>query len=422
MKKFIIIFAALLLYLVPKSAYAAGIYASGGGSKNVGQTFTVTIAASGAAFDSLQGVINVSGPVDVMSVSPGGATWMPGKSPAIGSQFVGITSGTDKLTVATVKLKAKSEGSGSISVSGAKLAKAGAIVGTDGGSTSFSIQKAPELPGKVSVSSSSHPDQNASYEERNISLSWSKSNGATGFSYLLDQSADTVPAAKVTSADTSATYNDKGPGTYYFHIRAQNGDGWGGTTHFKINIKEPEPKEDASLKKPYNIEIKKGPNFVNDIDNGTVSDVVISGMVEAGYFVDLTFDPGISVPEGKKITGIEPKDGKWDVAIDYPIKSGFYKLTARGKKDKTLTPVSDVVRFEISQAKGGTISLLTSSDTKVAKSEVKGEADSQSAANKAVPNQRFSLTVILGVVAVLVVIIVTVVYILRRERKVIRKV
>ncbi len=76
------ILATLGTTSINSTAFAAGgIYASGGGTKTIGQTFTITVAASGAEFDSLQGKIAVSGPVDIVSFSAGSATWLPGKTP-----------------------------------------------------------------------------------------------------------------------------------------------------------------------------------------------------------------------------------------------------------------------------------------------------------------------------------------------------
>jgi len=87
---------------VPFSARAeGGIFATGGGTKTAGQTFTITVAASGATFDSLQGSISISGPVDVVSFTAGSATWLPGKTPSNGGQFVGI------VTERTIAVKSK---------------------------------------------------------------------------------------------------------------------------------------------------------------------------------------------------------------------------------------------------------------------------------------------------------------------------
>lgn len=362
------IFAIVCLFTtallsIPAAAYAAGgIYASGGGNKTVGQTFTITIAASGADFDSLQGTASVSGPVDIVSFSGGGATWLPGKSPSNDNQFVGICSPTSSLTVATIKLKAKSTGSGSVSVSGVKLARNGVVTGTESGGTDFNILRAPDLPDSINIVSTSHPDPNQSYEATAIALSWNKEKGVDGFSYLLDQAETTVPAAKITSANTSVAYTDQAIGSYFFHIRAHNGDGWGGTTNFKINIKEPDAKIDELLQKPNNIEIKKADIFTNNVSDGTISGIIISGITEPNFTANINLVPAPIIPEGKSMSAIADDQGRFSLLVDFPIVSGFHKLTVQGQKDKILTPLSDEINFEIIQTKGGQINILTSDD------------------------------------------------------------
>lgn len=359
----LLIIVGLVLFFVPNKILAAGgVYASGGGKVTVGDSFTVTVTASGATFDSLQGVISVSGPVSVTSFSAGSATWLPGKTPANGGQFVGITSATSSLRVATIKLRATAVGSGAVSVSGVKLASAGALVGDGAGSASYTISKALSLPAGPTVTSSSHPDQNAAYETTSIVLAWTKVAGVTGFGFLLDQVADTTPAAKADSADITITYPDKAIGTYYFHIRAQNADGWGGATHFKINIKEPDAKIDSTLSKPENIKIEKSSSFEQSLIDGTVTGIIISGTVEPSYTANITLIPTPTLPEGKILSVESDTSGNFSLLLDYPIVSGFHKLTVQGQKAKVLTPLSDEIIFEISHQKGGNINILTSDD------------------------------------------------------------
>lgn len=364
MKKIIamVVLAVLTISIIPQKSFAAGgIYASGGGTKTVGQSFTITVSASGAAFNALEGTISISGPVSVSSFSAGNATWIT--APSNGVHFVGmVTGGTDSLRVATIKLKATGVGSGSVSVGAVKLANGGSVTGTGTGSADFSIAKAPDLPGAPTVTSSTHPDPAQSYDGTTVSLSWDKAAGVDNFSYLLDQAADTTPPAKTTDANTSVSYPDKAVDTYYFHIRAHKADGWGGTTHFKINIKVPDPKIDTTLSQPSNIKIEKSDKFTNDITLGTVTGIIISGKVLDGFKANATLTPTLTLPEGKSLTATADTEGNFSILIDYPIATGHYTLTIQGQKDLVLTPVSDKIIFEISQKKGGAINILTNDD------------------------------------------------------------
>lgn len=359
----ITLFALTVLLFPTKSLAAAGIFASGGGTITVGQTFTVNVTASGATFDTVSGSISVSGPVSVVSCVAGEATWI--NKPSSGGSFNGAFLGEKKnsFTVATIKLKATGTGNGAVNISGASLKNAGSVVGTSAGGASFKIEKAPDLPGAPKVSSASHPDQNAAYEATTIELAWIKDAGVDGFSYILDQAEGTTPAAKTTDASTSITYTDKAVGIYYFHIRAHKADGWGGTTHFKINIKEPDAKIDASLSKPSDIKIEKDSEFVNNIKEGTVAGIVITGKTEPGFTANLTLTPTPILPEGKTLTAVAGEEGNFRLLIDFPIASGYHTLTIQGQKEKVLTPISDIITFEIVQAKGGSINILTGDDT-----------------------------------------------------------
>lgn len=354
--------ASLISLILPVTALAAGISASGGGKHNTGETFTVTVTASGTTFDSLQGTITVSGPVSIVSFSGGSATWLPGKSPANGNQFVGIVSPTSSLTVASIKLKGTKEGSGSVSVGGVRLARSGSEVGTSGGSTSFTIVRAPTPPGAITVTSATHPDQATAYEATTVTLSWDRPGGATGFSYLINDTADTTPDQKVTSNDQTVSYDNQVIGVHYFHIRAINGDGWGATTHFKITIKEPDAKVDNTLAAATISKVEKTDGFKTDLEAGTVTGILVSGTVPAGYQANLIFDPKDKLPGDLKLSTDPSTDGTWQLILDQPIPAGFYKLTAQGQKDKVLTPLSAVVPVEFSVANGGLVKIISADD------------------------------------------------------------
>lgn len=403
----VLLTSALLLLSVPMHSLAAGgIYASGGGAKTIGQTFTITVTASGATFDTVHGTISISGPVSVVSFSAGSATWI--SQPTNGGTFDGAYLGQKptSATIATIKLKANSVGSGAVTVSGVSLLNAGTNVGNGAGSASFSIAKAADLPGTVKVTSSSHPDPATAYDAATIALAWNKDAGVDGFSYLLDQAEGTVPATKITDANTSVTYANQAIGVYFFHIRAHKADGWGTPTNFKITIKEPDAKIDETLSKPSDIKIEKSKDFVNNIKDGLVTGIVISGKTQAGYTAKITLTPAPALPEGKAYEMLADESGNFSLPIDWPIASGRYTMTIQGQKEKVLTPVSDLIIFEISQAKGGSINILTDADINPPKSIV-----------SQVANKKYNWKLISEIVAgVLVLGLITALIIIRRRK------
>jgi len=359
----ILLVVALLATFLPESAFAAaGIFPSGGTSVQNGQTFTVTVKASGATFDSLQGVISVSGPVSIVSFSAGAATWLPGKTPANNNQFVGIVSATSSLTVATIKLKGTKEGSGSVKVTGARLARSGAEVGSSGGTTSFTITRALVPPGAITVTSPSHPDQTAAYEATTVDLAWDKPAGVTGYSHVFDQIADTTPGTAVSTTETAVKYEGVLIGTYYFHIRALNGDGWGPTTHFTVNIKEPDPKVDDALAKTTISGVSITEPYSNDVTAGTITNLTFAGTVESGFTTNVTLLPKPTLPADTKLSSEVSTDGSWQLVIPAALPAGFYTVTAQGQKEKTLTPASEPMTIQLSVAKGGSVTVVTAAD------------------------------------------------------------
>lgn len=417
MNKIFLSFLAALISLTamwPTTAVAAGISPSGGGSFPVGQTFTITVRASGATFDSLQGNISVNTTnAQIVSFSAGSATWLPGKAPANNNQFVGIVSPTSSLTVATIRLKGTKIGSGSVTVSGARLARSGSEVGSSGGTTNFSIVRAATPPGGVTVTSATHPDQNIAYEATRVELSWqAPANGADGYSYVFDETPETVPGTTINTKDVSLVIEGATVATHYFHIRAHNGDGWGPTTHFKVVVKEPDAKVDETLTKATIISVEKNSNFKTDLTTGTIRGITLKGTVAGDYVAIVSFEqkerlpqtlleplpvapvvgttpedtgaviapeatsppevtaeptavPAIKTVKGVDITSLmddTTSDGNWEIAINEPLPSGFYKLTVHGQNEKVLTPASDPVYLELSVANGGSVKFITDDD------------------------------------------------------------
>ncbi|MEI6498416.1 MAG: fibronectin type III domain-containing protein [bacterium] len=235
LKIYLILLVAFVL-LMPKNIHAEGITARGGGDKTVGETFIIEVIAEGTNFDAITGSISITGPVETILFSPGNAIWMPGRIPQNNTLFAGITEPTNSLMATTITLKAIATGAGSINIKNAKLAYRGELVSNKSKSTEFFIKKNSNLPNAPIITSSSHPDQEKTYDLHKIDLSWQKDKGVLGYSYTLDNDENTTPETKSISANNTITFADKTPGTYYFHVRAVNADGWGETASFKITI------------------------------------------------------------------------------------------------------------------------------------------------------------------------------------------
>ncbi len=99
------------------------------------------------------------------------------------------------------------------------------------------------LPGKPAVVSSSHPDQNVWYTNKNATFSWVVPEGVIAVQTLLGKSPDSVPTITYDSSVSQRTVSALPDGVLYFHIRYQNSFGWGSTTHYKIQIDSTAPEK-----------------------------------------------------------------------------------------------------------------------------------------------------------------------------------
>jgi len=96
------------------------------------------------------------------------------------------------------------------------------------------------------ISSSTHPDENKWYCNRNPTFTWttpSDSSGIACYSYTLDLSSSTTPDTTCDTTGNSKSYTNLAYGTWYFHVRAKDNAGnWGPADHYRVQL------EDCDLK------------------------------------------------------------------------------------------------------------------------------------------------------------------------------
>jgi hypothetical protein len=243
------------ILFAPKVSQAASIYLSpGSGNFSVGQTITVTVRVNtqGEAANTAEANVTYSADtLELTRVAQGSTFFLPAPgSPSKGNSVAyfgggqptpGYTGSSGLL--GTLTFRAKAVGTATVAVpSGKVLLNDGfgtdALDGTTG--AQFTIAQAAQSIGNVVVTSTTHPDSSQSYTGKTVDLSWSRPTNAYGFSFELDQEADTVPDSVLdTTITTTKTYDNLADGVWYFHIRARSQDAssaFGPTTHFKINI------------------------------------------------------------------------------------------------------------------------------------------------------------------------------------------
>lgn len=258
MKKFLIIAGAVFTFaLLPKAVLAATIYLSpASASVSQGSTLSVSVRVNtqGAAVNTAEANISYSANLELVSVRQGTTFYLaaPG-SPAKGSGTAYFGGGLPSPgytgsggILGTLTFRARALGTATVSISGGKVLLNDGL-GSDAfsGSSGARIAINPPPVGAVVVTSSSHPDQNAWYAKPDVTLDWNRPSGTYGYSFVLDQQAETVPDNTLdTTTTASKIYSSLKDGVWYFHIRgrAQSAAaGFGVITHYKIQIDTVKP-------------------------------------------------------------------------------------------------------------------------------------------------------------------------------------
>ncbi len=95
---------------------------------------------------------------------------------------------------------------------------------------------------RVSVSSPSYPDQQAWYNSRNASFSWTFSSLASSVRVLSNSVASASPTKTYTPAIKESSFAVDKDGIQYMHVQARNSAGWGAITHYKFQIDTQAPQ------------------------------------------------------------------------------------------------------------------------------------------------------------------------------------
>ncbi|MFA5134215.1 MAG: carboxypeptidase regulatory-like domain-containing protein [Patescibacteria group bacterium] len=272
--------SAILLVAVPAAADAASLYLSpSSGTYTVGGSFSVTVAVDtgGVAINSAQAT--VSFPNDILEITSVGQAGIftlwpisPTYSNATGTvSFAGGVPNPGYTgsggTIITVTFATKVAGTATVTMGSASiLANDGLgtniLTGASGGTYTVraaAVEPEPEpepepdlqFPEAVTITSSSHPEQSLWYSNRDPQFAWNRQDGVVGFSYALDdQDGGTVDQVRDTT-DTTGSFAGIGDGIWYFHVRAQNNDGWGPVAQYKILV-------DGTPPLPFEIELLDG--------------------------------------------------------------------------------------------------------------------------------------------------------------------
>jgi len=145
--------------------------------------------------------------------------------------------------VGTIKFRVKSSETATL-----KFDNSTQILANDGVGTNILTSKTPAVyalviapPDGSTITSTTHPDQNAWYNSRTASFSWEEISGASSYSFTIDNSPKTIPPQKSAANETNTTLEVETDGIWIFHVRALVGKTWGGTSHYLVRIDSTPP-------------------------------------------------------------------------------------------------------------------------------------------------------------------------------------
>jgi len=101
------------------------------------------------------------------------------------------------------------------------------------------------------IFSQTHPDQNKWYRSNSPAFSWGDMEGATGYSYELNDDPYGEPDNEIDTESTFISFNEIEDGIKYFHLKVKKGKIWGGASHFKIKIDKTSPQEFQPYLEPF---------------------------------------------------------------------------------------------------------------------------------------------------------------------------
>lgn len=133
-----------------------------------------------------------------------------------------------------IKNTVKDPNSGLIAVKDLKELSLFAVMGIKG---TPPVAPSALLPSSPVITSETHPDEYGTYKNSSPEFKWKLAGGIDGVSFVLDHSPLTIPDNVSEGLVDSKKYENLSDGIWYFHVKFHNSAGWGGTSHFIIQIK-----------------------------------------------------------------------------------------------------------------------------------------------------------------------------------------
>jgi hypothetical protein len=263
---------------LPANAAGATLYLSpSSGTKTVGSTFSVGIKVNsgGNVINAAEGTLSYDGTIlETVNTSKSGSIfpfWTAEPSASGGTiRFGGglpppAYNGSSGHII-SVTFRAKKAGEAKINfTSGAVLANDGKgtnIISGMGGasftigaaSTKPATPAAPEKPSepvkpvekdynKPVIKSSTHPDQDLWYKEKEVNFSWEMPAGVSGVSIAFGQEEFVDPGPSSDGEFSEKTYTVEKDGVWHLHLKLKDASRWGTIGHYQVKVDSTPPEE-----------------------------------------------------------------------------------------------------------------------------------------------------------------------------------
>lgn len=252
---------AVPLLLAPLTLQAASL---GIGASKVtvapNETFSAAISVNtqGKTINNVEAVISFpSNLLEVTSVTGGSvlSLWVENPSFSNSNGTISFNGGAPNPgfsgsgTVANVQFRAKQAGTATLSFTSASVrendgfgtnilsGRSGASITIVAGTPTQPAEPSqPAAPGRVSISSPTHPVVDRWYNANTATFRWAIPSGATASRTSIDNSPSGTPSVQRTPAINSISIPNIGDGVSYFHVRFLINGAWSPISTYKIQV------------------------------------------------------------------------------------------------------------------------------------------------------------------------------------------
>lgn len=245
------------------------------------------------------------------------------------------------------------------------------------------------VPPKPLITSSSHPSPDEWYAVKNATFSWLVPRGVTALQTLLGKLPNSTPTILYDSSVSQRTVNDLTDGVLYFHLRYQNGAGWGPIAHQKIQIDATPPEQfavEVVREKVRDVVTLAATDATSGIDQYTIQ-------IDTGETVSISADT-LAATNGVYTLPVQSEGMHVLRVIAYDKAGNYTESSATYSSSFILSPTLRVVPTEVT--KHNSIEITGTSeypDTQVVISLENRKGDVQEYTTKTQSDGSFALTV-----------------------------